>query len=35
MQRQTDIAHFSRGAKSIAAYADIRLNKRIWRRDFD
>jgi hypothetical protein len=35
MQRQTDIVHVRGGAKSIAAYAGIRLNKRTSRRDYD
>jgi hypothetical protein len=35
MQRQTDIVHVRSGAKSIAAYAGIRLNKRTSRRDYD
>jgi len=35
MPQQTDIVHVRKGAKSIAAHAGIRLNKRTWRRDFD
>ena len=35
MSQQTEIAHPGNEAKSVAAYAGIRLNKRTWRRDLD
>ncbi len=35
MSQQTEIAHLQNEAKSVAAYAGIRLNKRTWRRDID